>query len=572
MKRFNFYLSLMFLLVCAAACSDEFDDPAMVTPVANHTPNMTIADFKAKYWQDAVNYIDTIKEDIVIHGWVTSTDESGNIYKCLYINDGTAGLSISINQNSLYNKYRIGQEIVLPLKGFYIGKYNGQQQLGYPAWYEKGQTWEATFLPQYMWESMVELNGLPDTSRPEVEPIEVTLGEFVNDFSAATLLKYQSRLVRINGVYFEDAGNVPYSEENSSTNRTIYDDNGNKLTLRNSNYADFRSIILPNGKVDIIGMLGSYSSDTWQLYLRTIDDVHAIEKGELGNPYSVSEVIANQGKSGWMQGYAVGALVPGVSTVTSNSDIEWAAPVTDGTTMVLAPEAGCRDYTQCVVVKLPEGTDFYEAANLKDYPIVWGTLVSVKGDFSTSTQYGLPGVVTNGVADNFKLSVNTGPATELIENFDSQLPLNWTNFIVSGDKSWEWTSYSNNGYATVTGYQGQQPPFDMWLVSPALDIEHAARKTLSFRTQVNLYNSTTSKFEVYVLNADNPNDATVKVQLNPTLATAPGASGWSSWVGSGNVDLSQWSDGIYYIGFRYIATTDSRYATWCLDEVKFGVQ
>ena len=74
MKRYQLYLSLMLLLVTAAACSDEFDDPVMTVPVAKHTPNMTIADFKAKYWQEAVNYIDTIKEDIVIHGWVTSTD------------------------------------------------------------------------------------------------------------------------------------------------------------------------------------------------------------------------------------------------------------------------------------------------------------------------------------------------------------------------------------------------------------------------------------------------------------------------------------------------------------------
>lgn len=274
MKRFNFYLSLMLLLVTATACNDEFDDPTLVTPVAKHTPNMTLADFKAAYWQDDVNYIDTIKDDVVIHGWVTSTDISGNIYKSLYICDGTAGLSISINANNLCNKYRIGQEIVLPMKGWFIGKYNGQQQLGYPAWYDKGRTWEATFLPQYMWESFVELNGLPDPSRPEVQPIEVTVAELNQTATRATLLKYQGRLVRINGVEFVDAGEVPYSESDATTNRYIKDSAGKQLTLRNSNYADFRTIILPTGKVDVIGQLSSYSNkNTWQLFLRTIDDV-----------------------------------------------------------------------------------------------------------------------------------------------------------------------------------------------------------------------------------------------------------------------------------------------------------
>ena len=147
MKRINLYLSMLLLMVIAVGCSDEFDTPPMVVPTAEHKPNMSVADFKTKYWQDANNYIDTIKEDVVIHGYVTSSDVSGNIYKTLYIQDETGGLAISINGNSLYNTYRIGQEIVLPMKDLFIGKYNGQQQIGYPQWYAARSIWEATFLP-----------------------------------------------------------------------------------------------------------------------------------------------------------------------------------------------------------------------------------------------------------------------------------------------------------------------------------------------------------------------------------------------------------------------------------------
>jgi hypothetical protein len=68
-----------------------------------------------------------------------------------------------------------------------------------------------------------------------------------------------------------------------------------------------------------------------------------------------------------------------------------------------------------------------------------------------------------------------------------------------------------------------------------------------------------------VLTSADPNTA-VKTQLNPVLAQAP-ASGYSSWAGSGDLDLSAFS-GTIYIGFRYYATTDSNYATWCLDNVK----
>ena len=115
-------------------------------------------------------------------------------------------------------------------------------------------------------------------------------------------------------------------------------------------------------------------------------------------------------------------------------------------------------------------------------------------------------------------------------------------------------------------------PFDAWLITPCLDIENAASKILTFRTQVAGYGSTTSKFEVYILNSKKPEDATVKVKLNPAIATPTGGSPvYSDWKESGDVDLSQWADGCYYIGFRFYATADENYATWCVDDVTFGI-
>ena len=88
---------------------------------------------------------------------------------------------------------------------------------------------------------------------------------------------------------------------------------------------------------------------------------------------------------------------------------------------------------------------------------------------------------------------------------------------------------------------------------------------------MNDYGSTTTKFEVYVLDSNDPVTATVKAKLNPAIATAPN-SGYSNWVESGELDLSQWADGSYYIGFCYQASQDANYATWCIDNVSFGVE
>ncbi len=414
-------------------------------------PNMTIAEFKAKHWQDVRNYADTVTENEIIHGWVVSSDESGNIYKNLYIMDEScAGLNIAINKTNLYNDYPIGQELVLSMKGYWVGKYNGQQQVGYPSWYAAGDTWEVTFLPFETWQEMVTVVGDPDPS--QVQPVEISLSDIVDKEDAETLIKYQGTLVSIKGVSFVDADGSTTFAETAATNRSIEDADGNTIIVRTSNYADFKNDILPSNEVDLVGILSYYGrregQGVWQLYLRDRNDV----KGGIIDP-DESETVRS-----------------------------------------------------------------------------------------------------------------------LNEGFEDGLPEKWGNVIVSGDKKWYKTQYQQNGYAAMTGYRGTQPPFDAWLITPALDIKNAVSKTLSFRTEVAGYGSTTSKLEVYILNSPDPAAATVKVKLNPALATpTSGSPTYSDWCPSGDVDLSQWADGAYYIGFRYFATQDVNYATWCLDDVKFGM-
>ena len=581
MKRFNYYLSLMLLLVFTAACSDEFDQPPMVIPTAAHTPNITIADFKAKHWQDERNYIDTVTEDEVIHGWVTSSDESGNIYKCLYIMDESgAGLAISINQNSLYNNYRLGQEIVIPMKGYFVGKYNGQQQLGYPEWYSGGNAWEATFLPQAMWESMAELNGLPDVSK--IDTLEITIDQLKTD--AESMLKYQGRLVRINGVTFDDAGEpyavtpVPGNSSTNNTNRNITDENGNQLLIRNSGYADFRGDIIPDGEVDVIGLVGCYGT-TWQMYLRSATDViTGATSGTKRHPLSVAEAIGKQnaGSRAWVTGYVVGAVAPEVTTVKSNADIEWTAPSVLDNTLVLADDPECKDYTKCVIVPLPQGSPFREEANLRVHSKLLKKAIKVKG--SMETYMGAAGVVVlTGAKEEYELPAlppETG-LSQLKETFDTKIPDDWKIVTYAGDKPWFWYSYPSNNptdfFVQVSGYNGQKPPQDTWLITPALDIKNAKSKTLSFDVNVNPYKATDDKFEVYVLDLADPNQASVKVKLNPTLPSPP-ASTWSEWTTVDDIDLSAFDDGIYFIGFHYYVegNTANSYMTWRLDNVSFG--
>ena len=570
MKRFNLFINALLLMIVAVGCNEDFDTPPMVVPHAQHQANMTIADFKAKYWQDGRNFIDTCKEDTYIHGWVTSSDEEGNIYKHLYIQDETGGLGISIDANSIYNSYRVGQEIVISMKDFWIGKYNGEYLIGKPEWYAAQSVWEAGRMTLDQFKEHAELEGLPALEK--IKPVEVNISDVVGHSDAETQLKYQGQFVIIRDVEWEGAdGEMTYSESGSSTTRNIKDEEGNVLGVNNSNYANFRGDPLPVGKGDVQGILYMTGSDKWGLYLRDTNDCIGFDndtKGYITDPWTVSEAIElqNSGKRGWVTGYIVGAVAPGVTQVASNSDIEWEAPTTLDNTLVIAPSADVRDYSKCIAVALPQGSSFRRDASLRDFPELLGTQIWVKGTLATFMD--MAGITDNtGSIDEYKLSMMTGGVTELDEPFNgTSVPEGWKLVKTKGDKDWYMDSFDDNGYIAVTGYKGTQPPFEAWLISPALDIKNAGRKEMSFQTKVRYYRGT-DNVEVFLMSTNDPATAEF-IKLNPTLASAA-EGGQSDFISSGVIDLSQF-EGTYCVGFRYTSEQQANYTTWQLDNFKFG--
>lgn len=124
--------SLLIVLGFAAVSCDEWepvfgdyddpDDEALVTM----TSNTTIAQLKAMYKGSPLH----IEDNVVIEGQVTSSDESGNIYRSLYIQDNTGGIEVKIGLSSLYDEYKVGQLVSVKCEGLTLGNYGGMLQLG----------------------------------------------------------------------------------------------------------------------------------------------------------------------------------------------------------------------------------------------------------------------------------------------------------------------------------------------------------------------------------------------------------------------------------------------------------
>ena len=181
---------------------------------------------------------------------------------------------------------------------------------------------------------------------------------------------------------------------------------------------------------------------------------------------------------------------------------------------------------------------------------------------------GTHGITGNsGSTAEFQLSITTGGVTSVEENFESGIPGTWTIYTPQGDKKWFTSTFNDNTYACITGYKGTKPPFEAWLISPAIDIKKAKSKILSFKSQVGYQGG--DKFEVFIFNGQTPFKGSVTDKIDCKLAVAP-ATGYSGFVESGDIDLSKYADGTYYIGFRYTAVAASSYQTWCIDDFSFG--
>ncbi len=435
MNNIKSYIKALAIAAAAtlgfSACQDDFDDPNLPVPEAKNKPTISIAELKALYWQEDPNYAITVApwsseladkaaqagvnlsldegQHLIVSGVVLSSDEAGNVFKNLVIFDGTAALPLSINSYNLYLKYRRGQEIVLDLTGMDIGKYKGYMQVGKKEWYENGQAWEVSFMAPETFTRGVELNGLPDLAK--VDTLQIQSFDQL-PATPAGLQTYQGRLVRFNNVAWQNGGVDTYSTYHSSgVSQNIVDTNGATLAARTSGYSNFWNQTLPEGRGDVVCILGYYGS-AWQLTLLDGNSSMnfgnpTVAPGDESNPYSVAEAVAieEEGKTAtnvWVKGYIVGTVAPEVENITSDADIEWGTGPTLSNTVVIASDPASQNIAECIVLALPTGSTMREWVNIQAHPDNVGRLLTVRGNLEKYMgTFGLTG--NRGTKPEFKL-------------------------------------------------------------------------------------------------------------------------------------------------------------------------
>ena len=280
MKKTSLYIAALGLAAAFAACDNEFERPPMILPTSDLSANMTIEDFKSAYWStvESTPQVVGLNEEgdsIIIKGRVCSSDESGNIFKYLMIQGETEALAISLDFYDIFESYKFGQEIYVNVTGLTVGGYSGLMCIG-SGIDDRGRVARAA---ETIFKPHAEANGLPSASL--VDTTTVTISRVNQAKSTAEGLQlWQSRLVRFDGVRFENAGE-PFAVGTSSNSRYIIDEDGNRMNVYNSTYADFKDDILPSGYGSVVGIL-SYFGTNWQVLL--IDAAGCIDFNSVAAP------------------------------------------------------------------------------------------------------------------------------------------------------------------------------------------------------------------------------------------------------------------------------------------------
>lgn len=399
MKLYKSLLAAVALAISATVmtgCDEDLAVPPLAIPSTDVRANMTIADFKAEYWSNDNNYYKPVGkndagEDIILGGRVIASDEGGNIYQNVMLQDETGAVAIAVLTSSndglsdLSARYKVGEEMYINVTGLYAGKYAGLFQIGTED--EYNGTPQTGKMPATDFLSHTFLNGLPDPSKVNV--LEMTIPEINSATSVEDQQKYQSQLVRISDVSFIGGGEQTWGETGSSStavNRYLIDANGNRLLVRNSNRSDFCDQVLPAGHGTVEGIMG-YFNGTWQFLFRTPKDCTGFEgesyaptiegEGTAEIPYTVGAVLAGaEGSEQWVTGYIVGWIDGQVLSTGAR----FTTPATVASNILLAASPDETNVANCIPIQLTSGSAVRTALNLKDHAENLGRQVSIKGN------------------------------------------------------------------------------------------------------------------------------------------------------------------------------------------------
>lgn len=297
-KYIKFLVAAMLLGGLATSCmDDDWNDPTgEVAPYGNNdiveddAKMISIKELKAKTVDlipsSQANDTVRITEDWQLKVRVTGNDIQGNIYNQIAVQDESGeGLLICIQKGGLFGFLPVGQEILVNLKGLYIGIYGNNVQIGVPYTNTSGRTFPSR-MNINVWNEHFKILGAADASKVVLEKFDVSKLKDV-----AYVKSHRGKLMTLENVEMDKAdGKLSWAPEadkdaGNGVSRTVkINGKAQKLmVVRSSTYADFAAKAMPTGKVNLTGIFTVYATNpskygyTWQILLRSDSDIEEVK-------------------------------------------------------------------------------------------------------------------------------------------------------------------------------------------------------------------------------------------------------------------------------------------------------
>jgi len=267
----NFYfkpLLLISAIVTLASCvkTDDFELPESDIPQSSFDENVTTISAVKGHFNFSTNEIYTFRDTgIFMEGYVISSDEGGNFYKKLVLQDRpanpTAGIQILIDDPSLFDTYDFGRKVYVKLDGLSLWFNNGVLQLG------EQNRGDVVAIPP----ALIDEHITRTTETADIEPLKIEIENFNENYKN---LYIRLDNVQFNGNLVRDDHRFSFSAENidrfDGERQLESCKSGATTNLSTSTFSNFRSLLLPQFSGSIEGVLTrNFYNDYYILVINT---------------------------------------------------------------------------------------------------------------------------------------------------------------------------------------------------------------------------------------------------------------------------------------------------------------
>ena len=349
------FISLCTVMSCVKDDDYELPDNKKVLP-AFAGKVVSFSDVASRTTTSIKNY----SADEAIEGYVISSDEGGNFYKKIYIQNEnkTQALSVALDKSGIYTEFPIGAKVQLRLKGLTTQLNNAITEVGYKIYKNEKSGRESVG-------SMAE--AIYKTHLYDMGGERKTLASLAKEVTSIETVKnneHVGQLITLKGVHFpnEVVGKTMYDKNKDlggATNYKLTDANGKTIDFRTSSFAKFKDEKVPSGTLDITGVISKFNT-SWQFMVSNYADIKVVSSATTTSTQTSTQtattVVSLEASTATVADYVVGKNVKLHGTIITKAGRAY-FKLSDNTLIQIAPETDLQ-LTDAAIEKL--GTQGYE--------------------------------------------------------------------------------------------------------------------------------------------------------------------------------------------------------------------